>query len=62
MKDYQASLEKLRRDAADFAVIRDRATDPQKREMFDLLVQHLTRLADEVEKAVARATEQEKSD
>lgn len=50
MKDYQASLEKLRRDAA---LLRDLATDKTKREMFDRLHQHLNRLADEVEQAMA---------
>ena len=49
MKDYQASLEKLRKDAAECALIRDLATDKTKREMFDRLAQHLSQLADEVE-------------
>ena len=31
MKDYQASLEKLRKDAAEAALIRDLATDKTKR-------------------------------
>ena len=52
MKDYQASLEKLRKDAAEAALIRDLATDRAKREMFDRLAQHLNQLADEVEKAM----------
>ena len=52
MKDYQASLEKLRKDAAEAALIRDLATNTTKREMFDRLHQHLTRLADEVEEAM----------
>ena len=52
MKDYQASLEKLRKDAAEAALIRDLATNTTKREMFDRLHQHLTRLADEVEQAM----------
>jgi hypothetical protein len=52
MKDYQASLEKLRKDAAEAALIRDLATDRTKREMFDRLHQHLNRLADEVERAM----------
>ena len=51
MKDYQASLEKLRRDATESALIRDLATDVTKREMFDRLHKHLNRLADEVEAA-----------
>ena len=52
MQDYLDSIEKLRRDAAEAALIRDLATDPTKREMFDRLYQHLSRLADEVEKAM----------
>jgi hypothetical protein len=58
MKDYQASLEKLRRDAAEAALIRDLATDTTKREMFDRLAQHLNRLADEVEHAMARTRDE----
>jgi hypothetical protein len=50
--DYQASIEKLRKDAAEAALIRDLATNMAKREMFDRLHQHLTRLADEVEQAM----------
>jgi hypothetical protein len=52
MKDYLASIEKLRRDAAEAALIRDLAGDPAKREMFDRLSEHLSRLADEVEKSL----------
>jgi len=52
MKDYQASLEKLRRDAAEAALIRDLATDPAKRDMFDRLQRYLAQLADEVEQAM----------
>jgi len=52
VKDYQASLEKLRRDATEAALIRDLATDVTKREMFDRLHKHLNRLADEVEAAM----------
>jgi len=52
VKDYQASLEKLRRDAAEAALIRDLATDVTKRETFDRLHEHLTRCADEVEAAM----------
>jgi hypothetical protein len=47
MKDYQAYLEKLRKDAAECALIRDLATDPAKRKVFDTL--HLSTLADQVE-------------
>jgi hypothetical protein len=53
MKDYQASLEKLRKDAAEAALIRDLATDQPKREMFDRLHQHFNRLADELERAMS---------
>jgi hypothetical protein len=52
MQDYQASIERLRRDAAEAALIRDLATDRTKREMFDRLAQHLGQLADEVERAM----------
>ena len=52
MQDYLAQLEKLRRDAADCALIRDLATDKAKREMFDRLAAHLTTLADQVEMAM----------
>ena len=52
MKDYLAQAEKLRREAAECALIRDLATDKAKREMFDRLVSHLTVLADQVERAM----------
>jgi hypothetical protein len=52
MKDYQAQIEKLRKDAAECALIRDLATDKAKRAMFDRLANHLTVLADEVEMAM----------
>jgi hypothetical protein len=52
MKDYYDSIEKLRREAADAALIRDLATDKIKREMYDRLHDHLNRLADEVERAM----------
>lgn len=57
MRDYQASLEKLRRDAAEAAIIRDLATDRTKRDLYDRLHQHLSRLADEVEHAIAGRVE-----
>ena len=58
MKDYQASLEKLRKDAAEAALIRDLATDLTKREMYSRLHDHFTRLANEVEAAMkAKASE-----
>ena len=52
MKDYQAQIEKLRKDAAECALIRDLATDKAKREVFDRLADHLTLLADQVEMAM----------
>jgi hypothetical protein len=52
MKDYQTQLEKLRRDAAECARIRDLAPDKAKRAMFDRLASHLTVLADQVEMAM----------
>jgi len=50
-----AQVEKLRKDAADCALIRDLATQPAKREMFDRLAHHLTALADQVEMAMLQA-------
>jgi len=52
MKDYLASIEKFRKDAAECALVRDLATDHAKREMFDRLSRHLDQLADEVERAM----------
>ena len=52
VRDFLASIEKLRKDAAEAAAIRDLATDSTKREMFDRLHLHLNRLADEVERAM----------
>jgi hypothetical protein len=52
MKDYLAQAEKLRKDAAECALIRDLATDKAKRDLFDRLCSHLTVLADQVEMAM----------
>ena len=52
MKDMEAHLEKLRADAAECALIRDLATDPQKRSLFTRLAEHLATLASEVEAAI----------
>jgi hypothetical protein len=58
VQDYRASIEKLRKDAAEATLIRDLATDPAKRDLYDNLHKHFNRLADEVEQAVkARAAE-----
>lgn len=59
MKNYRASLEKLRNDAAECAIIRDLATDGKKREMYDRLHAHLNRLADEVEAAMRNSGHQQ---
>jgi len=53
MQDMKAQLEKLRTDAAECALIRDLATDPQKRALFTRLAEHLGTLASEVEAAMA---------
>lgn len=52
MRDMQVSVEKLRKDAAEAARIRDLATDKSKQDVFDRLQAHLNRLADEVEQAM----------
>jgi hypothetical protein len=53
MQDYVAALERLRKDAAEAALIRDLATNETKQDFFDRLHQHLNRLADEVEQAMS---------
>ena len=53
MQDMKAHLEKLLADAAECALIRDLATDPQKRALFTRLADHLATLASEVEAAIA---------
>jgi hypothetical protein len=52
MQDMLAQGARLRRDAAECQLIRDLATDPKKRELFDRLAAHLTVLATEVERAI----------
>jgi hypothetical protein len=54
MKDMQSSLEKLRADAAEAALVRDLATDPAKRALYTRLADHLSKLADEVELAITQ--------
>ena len=51
MQDYLAALERLGRDADEPAIIRDRATDPDKLALYHQLHQHYLSLAAEVEKA-----------
>jgi hypothetical protein len=53
MKDYQTSLEHLRKEATENRLISDQARDKTKREMFAKLADHLNALADEVERAMA---------
>ncbi|MBR0995513.1 hypothetical protein JQ580_32865 [Bradyrhizobium japonicum] len=53
MEDMQIQVEKLRKEAAECALIRDLATAPHKQQLFDRLTKHLNILADEVEKAIA---------
>ena len=43
----------MRADAAECALIRDLATDPQKRALFPRLAEHLATLASEAEAAIA---------
>ena len=45
---HEAQIEKLRKDAAECALIRDLAPDKAKRELFDRLAKQLTNLADQV--------------
>lgn len=56
MKDYRASLEKLRKDAAEAALVRDLAAEPDKREMYHRLYVHFNLLADEVERLIKAST------
>ena len=53
MEEMKTHLEKLRADAAECALIRDLATDPEKRALFTRLADHLGALASEVEAAIA---------
>jgi hypothetical protein len=53
MKDYRATIQKLRTDAAEAALIHTLATDPVKRRMYGDLCERLSRLADEVEAAMS---------
>jgi hypothetical protein len=62
MKDMKAHLERLHRDAAECAIIRDLATDPKKRELFTKLAEHMSMLASEVERAITKDTEAKDTD
>jgi hypothetical protein len=50
--DMQVRYEKLLADAAECAVLRDRATDAEKRELFGRLSEHLGVLASLMERAM----------
>jgi hypothetical protein len=54
MKDMQASLEKLRTDAAEAALVRDLATEPEKKALYTILAEHLANLANEVDRTIRR--------
>jgi hypothetical protein len=61
MKDYQTSVEHLRKEAAETRPIADLATDKAKRETFAKLADHLNALADEVEREmIAREIEEDR--
>lgn len=55
MRDMQAQLEKLRAQVADCETIRDSATDPEKRDLFDRLAKHHQVLLAEIERAMAES-------
>lgn len=52
MKDMRQHLDKLRADAAECELIRDLATDPQKRDLFAKLAEHYKILAMEIERTM----------
>jgi hypothetical protein len=54
VQDYLSHLERLRKEAAECALIRDLATEKPKREMFDRLAAHLGALADQVEQEMLK--------
>jgi hypothetical protein len=53
MKNVQESLDKLRADAAELSLIGALAADPQKREHYARLADHLNVLASEIARAIA---------
>jgi RNA polymerase-binding transcription factor DksA len=53
MKDMKEHLEKMLAQTAECELIRDLATDPQKRELFDRLARHHRELARQIELAIA---------
>jgi hypothetical protein len=63
MLDMQAAFEKLQKDAVDCGLISQHATDPEKKELFGRIAQHLAMLASELESAIEakRAGSRERS-
>jgi lysine/ornithine N-monooxygenase len=55
VKEFEASIENLRSDAAEVALARDSVADESQRKVYDLLYEHFIRLADELEQAVKSA-------
>jgi hypothetical protein len=53
MKDMEQHFLKLRADAEECLNVSKRATDPQKRDLFARLAQHLNVLASEVARAIS---------
>ncbi len=53
MKDMRGHLEKLRVQLAECDLIRNLATDPQKKELFARLADHLTVLITNIERVIA---------
>lgn len=52
MKDMEQHLLKLRTDAENYSNLSKLATDPEKRDLFARLAQHLNVLASEVARAI----------
>jgi hypothetical protein len=59
VKDYRVSIEKLRYDAADAALICEAATDPFKKDIYRRLRDHMLQLADDVEQVMKNAIKRE---
>jgi hypothetical protein len=57
MQDYPPQNQKLRMDAAECAIIRDFASDPAKRDLFDRFAQHLNVLAKQVQMAIGSSAD-----
>ena len=55
MKDMLKHLEKLQAQIAECEAVRDLATDPSKRDLFNRLAEHHKVLASELERAIASA-------